>query len=422
MGGIPNMLGKWMIRRIIKSIAGSQRAGAKYYRRVPTGDPKRPYKYYYTKEQWERAHGREEERSVGEAARPDTKRLAEAVRSEHRRIMAGGPLERLQPLAKRWHEHIPGMATETYHEWFDRHPDEGGKPIPERQGLHAEIQRRAFEGKKPVPEGEAPVCIMMMGGPASGKSTMVRSFYANLDGFVMTDADDVKAMLPEYRVAVKSKARNAANMAHEESSYVVKQIRAKAIAGRYNLVIDGTGSKTKSYEAAIEQLRKQGYSIKLLMADVPVGVGVNRAARRASKTGRYVPREFLERSYDNIQAGFEKVSRLVDESVVFDTNVKVGHPPRPVFARNGDIDTVLDRKRWNRMNRGLQKSVVWYIIKSMTEKKPQRPQRTDDELYDALVRGDCDFTAEEEARIDSWPDVAEPGEGIVEDQEEDSFL
>lgn len=158
------------------------------------------------------------------------------------------------------------------------------------------------------------------------------------------------------------------------------------------------------------------------MADVPVGVGVKRAARRASKTGRYIPREFLEKSYENIPAGFDKISRLVDESEVFDTNVKVGDSPRSVFARNGEIDTVLDRKRGNRINSGLTKSVVWYMIKSMTEKKQQRPQRTDDGLYEALVRGDYDFTAGEEARIDSWPDVAGPGEGIVEDQEEDSFL
>lgn len=58
----------------------------------------------------------------------------------------------------------------------------------------------------------------------------------------------------------------------------------------------------------------------------------------------------------------------------------------------------------------------------MNTEKKRGPERTDDELYDALVRGDCDFTEEEEARIDSWPDVAELGEGIVEDQEEDSFL
>lgn len=176
------------------------------------GNPKRPWKYYYTKEAWEREHGKDKEHS-GEAAKPDTKRLEEAISNEYRRIMSGEPLEQPKPLAPKWHEHVAGMPQETYQKWFDRHPDEGGKPRPERQKLHAEIMRRAFDDKKPVPAGETPVCIMMMGGPASGKSTMVRS-YANLDGFVVTDADDVKAMLPEYRVAVKSKARNAANMAH----------------------------------------------------------------------------------------------------------------------------------------------------------------------------------------------------------------
>lgn len=33
--------------------------GGKYYRRIPTGNPKRPWKYYYTREAYERAHGKD---------------------------------------------------------------------------------------------------------------------------------------------------------------------------------------------------------------------------------------------------------------------------------------------------------------------------------------------------------------------------
>ncbi|MCH9838591.1 hypothetical protein K0U83_23210 [bacterium] len=33
--------------------------GGSYYRRVPTGNPKRPWRYYYSRKQYESAHGDE---------------------------------------------------------------------------------------------------------------------------------------------------------------------------------------------------------------------------------------------------------------------------------------------------------------------------------------------------------------------------
>ena len=41
----------------LAELSKGQARGGAYYRRVPTGNPKRPYDYYYTKEAYERAHG-----------------------------------------------------------------------------------------------------------------------------------------------------------------------------------------------------------------------------------------------------------------------------------------------------------------------------------------------------------------------------
>jgi hypothetical protein len=44
-------------RKRLAKADGPRARGGKYYRRVPTGDPKRPWKYYYTKEDYEAEHG-----------------------------------------------------------------------------------------------------------------------------------------------------------------------------------------------------------------------------------------------------------------------------------------------------------------------------------------------------------------------------
>ncbi len=44
------------IERLGQLIKGQARGG-KYFRRVATGNPRRPWKYYYTKEQYQKEHG-----------------------------------------------------------------------------------------------------------------------------------------------------------------------------------------------------------------------------------------------------------------------------------------------------------------------------------------------------------------------------
>jgi len=44
-----------------------QARGGKYYRRTPTGNPKRPWRYYYTRKQYEQEHGAKAHVSGGEA-------------------------------------------------------------------------------------------------------------------------------------------------------------------------------------------------------------------------------------------------------------------------------------------------------------------------------------------------------------------
>lgn len=247
-----------------------------------------------------------------------------------------------------WQDKVEGLPNETWELHFDGDPNKGGKPTPERQILHDKIMSDYLNQVQPVGEGEQPVVIMMMGGPASGKSSMVRALGIDESKFVVADADAIKERIPEYRVGVRSRARKAAAMAHEESSFLVKQVRAEAIASRKNLVIDGTGAKAKSYLDVIPELRKQGYKIQLLMADCDVDVAVPRAIERAEKVGRFVPENFIRDAYPNIPNSFKSVSPLVDEFHVFDTaNAKPNEMPRPLYSKK-DGQTVEHDSGWVR--------------------------------------------------------------------------
>lgn len=87
----------------------------------------------------------------------------------------------------------------------------------EREALHEKIREEiVYKRIKPSMISEQP-CIMLMlcGRPGSGKTSGFRGLVYD-DSFIVLDADEIKAMLPEY------KGWNSKEV-HEESGDIVEQ-------------------------------------------------------------------------------------------------------------------------------------------------------------------------------------------------------
>lgn len=234
---------------------------------------------------------------------------------------------------------------------------EGGEWSPERKKLHDKIVSDTMDHVKPVPPDQKPIAVIMMGGPGSGKSSMIRGL--DKADFVEVNADLVKSGedargrvpaktgLPEYREAVAASARDAAAITHEESSELSKRIRDAAIDQNKNLIFDGTGNNINSYTQMINTLKAKGYEVTLMMPDLDLADGLERVRVRAEKEGRYVPdevvkRDFFKHTYATAPRNFEPLTKLVDNFQLFDNRVPKGNPPRLVWSRTGGKETVHD--------------------------------------------------------------------------------
>lgn len=208
-----------------------------------------------------------------------------------------------------------------------------GKPTPERQALHDSIKRDALDHVKPVAEGEKKIAIMSMGGPGSGKSTVLKAAGIDETRFVKVDPDGVKGSLPEYQKATAPDAtyRGAALMAHEESSYVAKEIRDEAIATGKNVIIDGTCANAAKSEALIDHLKAQGYEVRLVMPHIEVEDAMQRVSDRAERSGRLVPEKIVRDNYAKIPQNFERLAAKADAAALFDNSSKP--PPQLVMSR-----------------------------------------------------------------------------------------
>ena len=155
--------------------------------------------------------------------------------------------------------------------------------------------------------------------------------------FVNINPDDVKKELPEWKVGLKASARDTASVLHVESREVAEQIYNKALDSGLNVIIDGTGRDADKHTRKIKALQDAGYHVTVMMADIDVGMAINRVEYRAEVEGRYVPEDTVRKTHRKIPSNFPMISRAGDAFALFDTR---RHPP--MLKWSGPPDKIHD--------------------------------------------------------------------------------
>ncbi len=199
---------------------------------------------------------------------------------------------------------------------------QNGKYTEKRRKLHAAIYEQLLAGAQPV---EKPTFVLLGGGSASGKSSLVAGTVPAIpDSIVRVDADQIKSMLPEY-AALSGKDSRAAAFAHNESAFMAKELASIAASRRYNTMLDGTGNGSESGLAKkVNIAKKQGMKVVAVYATTDLQTAIARNNKRAKTDGRMVPQSFLEYSHQQVSALFPKFVRngSFDEAHLYDTTKK----------------------------------------------------------------------------------------------------
>jgi predicted ABC-type ATPase len=185
-----------------------------------------------------------------------------------------------------------------------------GKYKPERKKLHDEIIATFHEGKPCIDKRPA-VAILTGGAPASGKTTFIKK-YVDLDPEKVyhVDADEVRAMLPEYR------GWNATQTHLETADIVNRLIDDIGVPCDHDLIYDGTMNKATKYEKIVDKLHKLGYKVFVVYISIPEQVSKERVIARYKKAGRYVPMKVIEEVYDMGLTAFEKVAHEMADGYI----------------------------------------------------------------------------------------------------------
>lgn len=214
--------------------------------------------------------------------------------------------------------------------------------------VHDPAVAKALSNKPPVPQGERPTYRMLGGGSGAGKGTIQQKGLVKVPKRMVTvDSDELKKAIPEYQTMVTAGDTKAAAFAHEESSFLSKRVVRESLDRRMDVFLDGTGDGSiEKLVGKIQPARSAGYRVVADYVTIPTDVAVDRAVKRAIRTGRMVPETAIRKIHRDVSRTFEKaVDRdLFDEVRLWDNS---GADPVLVMQQVDGNTTVFRQDLWD---------------------------------------------------------------------------
>jgi predicted ABC-type ATPase len=236
------------------------------------------------------------------------------------------------------------------HDTLGKYTDARGDWTPGRAALHQKIIGGLLAGLGP-PEAH-PQAVFLGGGPASGKTSVMRD--KTPPGAVKLGADDIKYQLPEYQQMKAAGDVRAAPYTHEESSAVLKQATEAVQNHHSSFVLDGLGnSEYSKLEAKVASARQAGYGVhaKYVTVDMEGEHGVYARSRARSKeTGFEIPPEVIAKKHQLVTQAYYQAALhgLFDSSELWDNNGPKSQPARLIARTTGRRIEVLDQGAWEK--------------------------------------------------------------------------
>ena len=171
---------------------------------------------------------------------------------------------------------------------------------------------------------------LVIGLPASGKSSAAVNPISKYFGARVLDSDDIKGMLPEYDNGYGS------GYVHEESKLILREVEREALLRGENIVIPIVGGELEGLKNRINAFNEIGYEVSLSICELSSPKAIGRALYRFAKDDRFIPIEVLygyqNKPTENYYAllGDENEKHKISSYAELSTDVKIGE--RPVFV------------------------------------------------------------------------------------------
>lgn len=142
--------------------------------------------------------------------------------------------------------------------------------------------------------------VMLVGCPASGKSTYVKTLFPLLNDAVVMSFDSIIESFAEKDGTDYTTSFNK----HAEEAGTIYNNRFKdALASGKDIIIDKTNMSRKSRAKTLDLIKKDEWMLVAIdFSQVPIGEIKKRLAKRETETGKHIPEDVLDKMIASYEA------------------------------------------------------------------------------------------------------------------------
>jgi len=155
--------------------------------------------------------------------------------------------------------------------------------------------------------------------------------------FVTVDPDVIRGYLPEFNRYVSGNANVAGQLTQKEVGFIAEILTQAAMEAGKNVLIDGSLRNVEWYHSYFKHLRTKFpcSRIAIIHITAPREIILERAAKRASSTGRIIPQNTLDAALDEVPKSIKLLAPLTDYFVELNN-----------LPNSPDIELVTEDETW----------------------------------------------------------------------------
>lgn len=202
------------------------------------------------------------------------------------------------------------------------------------------VWEKEIINKNPLatPSNKYPQGFVLGGQPGAGKSRLLKEAANRLkDNIIAINGDDFRKYHPDYASIQKEHEQEAARHTAEFAGAMTEAVLQKALAEKYNIVIEGTFRTANTPIKTLQSLKDSGYETTVLVQTCKQEVSWASCLERYEKMlevnpkeARFTPKEHHDTVVASLSKNIKEVAQtgLADHMQVFarvETRGKEGH-------------------------------------------------------------------------------------------------
>jgi predicted ABC-type ATPase len=197
----------------------------------------------------------------------------------------------------------------------------------------------------------------MIGGPASGKSTLryqyIKKNNLNKETFVIIEGDELIKNLFNNNYECNE------NIEYDNNGNTYTVFLNHLTNNKYSFILDSTNKYAISTIELVKYLESKGYTVVLSIIDIDIDTAIQRAYKRQKEIGRPVDLKYIHETYNILNSTISKLLDTDIKNIIIYNNI---NNPKTIYYRNNNNIILYDDSIMDKYNLCSSCNLIKFLI------------------------------------------------------------